>query len=493
MSIDENISSSSFLDRKKYLKFVILKDFIEYFPAKLFLILNAFLLIPVYTYILPVKEYGLYQLALSFLNLLCTLSTDWVAKTGLRFYDKYNKVDKLESYLSNILFLLLLNITIAYSVCFLFLDFLSKSLHIPQKLILAVVLLVIPCGIRQLIFYLLRVLSRPFLYTFSVIINQLSVMILAIAFIKYFNMASIGIILSMATVIFIMDLILLYIIKLKFTINFKKISLNTLKTYWGYGFPTILSNLSVWVILHSNKFIMQYLGLFQLNAMLGFGWHLTSSILSPLFSTPLFATFPRIISRYESKLKVNNLITKAIDYYILLFTPLVFIFYYFAKEIVMLVSNKSYIQAIIVIPFFAVSLLLYDFIKLINVKFHLNNATYLETVITSVSGLFSLILNIILIPRLHLLGAGIAILSSTILLLILSIAVKNKEFNFINWPDLLNAIKCVFVSLFLSHLFLLVLNQILNFHKGVFCLIEIIIFTTVYVSTALAYRKLTGS
>ena len=79
--------------------FFILKSFLNYLPSRLLVILNALLIIPFFAHILSKSEMGTYNLCVGLLALTCTVTSDWIAKAALRFYEKYKIQDRLVSFI----------------------------------------------------------------------------------------------------------------------------------------------------------------------------------------------------------------------------------------------------------------------------------------------------------------------------------------------------------------------------------------------------------
>ena len=80
---------------------LIMKYFLSYVPSRFLVVLNAFIIVPVFAQMLSAGEMGIFQLTIGLLNLVCTCSTDWIAKSVLRFYQRYSGEDRLDDFLSN--------------------------------------------------------------------------------------------------------------------------------------------------------------------------------------------------------------------------------------------------------------------------------------------------------------------------------------------------------------------------------------------------------
>lgn len=409
--------------------YIIVNTFLKYLPSRLFIILNSLVIIPMLAYIFSEKEMGLFQLCIGILNLICTCSTDWIAKSTLRFWIKYKRKEKLDSFFSNVLLLTFVGYLIIIVLYILFSEYISIKFSINKPILLLTLFLIIPCGIRQLLYQMLRIFNKPFLYTFSIIVYQLSLLILFLAFSNIFGHTT-AILMAMAVSIFFIDFYIIKQIDLNNKISFKldkSMLLESLK----YSLPLVVTNISIWAILNINKFVFQYYNFFIDTAMAGVCWFFTTNILAPMFSTFIFSVFPTIIKQFEKKRLIKTFITNTIQLYVAIFTPIVGLFCFFSKEITDSLLSAKYAAAHILLPFFALSIFGHELLKLLNIKYHLRNKTYIEMGISLLIGLICIVLNIILIPKIHILAAGFVMLFSIILLIIANSMVKFKSINYL--------------------------------------------------------------
>ena len=425
---------------------ILLNSFFQYLPSRFLVVINSLIIIPFLGFILTQKEMGIYQLSVGALNLLCTCSTDWITKSSLRFYEKYKLENKLEEFYSNIIFISLIAyiaICIAY---FISKDNICTKFYIPHDILLTTIILIIPCGIRQFLYQMLRILNRPFLYTFSIIIYQFTHLIFFLALFKISHNIS-AILNAMIIAMVIIDIYIIKEIKLKEKIKLK-IEQNLIQETLKYSLPTIITNTSIWTLLHINKFVFQRMGLFNLTATAGIAWVYTSYLLTPLFSTFLFAVFPIIIKKYENKQAIKSIVTSTIQLYSTLFIPIISLFLFYSKEITSTMFSTEYSLASTIFPFFATTIFLHELMKIINVKYHLKNKTYIEMLVTIFIGIICILLNIILIPEYKLLGAGIAMLISMILLIIFNSLINFQNIDYL-YPKKIfkSAVKTLLISI----------------------------------------------
>lgn len=465
---------------------IILNTFFNYLPSRFFIILNSLVIIPFLAYFLSSDEMGLFQLSIGVLNLVCTCSTDWIAKSALRFWVKYKALGKIDSFFSNILFITVIAYILILVAYFCFSDLILKKFMIDRATLLLTLFIVIPCGIRQFLYQMLRIFNRPFLYTFSIIFYQLSLLVLFLFFTNFYGNLF-ALLIAMATSVFVIDAYIIKQINLNNKINFK-LDLGLLKESLKYSLPLVGTNVSIWAILNVNKFVFQYNHAFADTAKAGVCWFFTTNILAILFSTFLFSVFPIIIKQFEKKRLIKAFVTNTIQLYFAIFIPIVGIFCFFSNEITASLLSPKYMDAHILLPFFALSIFGHELMKLINIKYHLKNRTYVEMLLALAVGLVALGLNIFLIPKFHFLAAGGVMLFSVILLIVVNSLVSFKSIDYLA-PKLI--FKTAFLTVFISTLSFLFVNLI--FMNGVltnqyFVLAKILVFVVLYYLATWQFR-----
>ncbi len=413
---------------KNYL--IILDTFFKYLPSRFFIILNSLIIIPFLAHVISAREMGILQLCIGILNLVCTCSTDWIAKSALRFWHKYKRKKMTGEFLSNVVFLTFVSYILIFVFYFCFSGIILQKFSIDKISLLLTLFLVIPCGIRQFLYQMLRILNKPFMYTFSIIFYQLSLLVLFLFFSNLYSNIY-ALLIAMTTSIFVIDAYIIKQIGFEERLNIKP-DILILKESLKYSLPLIGTNVSIWAILNINKFVFQYNHMFFETAVAGICWFFTTNILAPIFSTLLFSVFPTIIKQFEKKRLINEFVTSTLQLYFVIFIPIVGIFCFFSKEIAGFMLSEKYFAGHILLPFFAVSIFAHEFLKLMNIKYHLRNKTYIEMGLSLFVGTIAVVLNIFLLPKFNLLAAGFVMISCIFLLLILNSLINFKSFYYIN-------------------------------------------------------------
>lgn len=439
--------------------FYILKSFLNYLPSRLLVILNALFIIPFFAHILSKSEMGMYNLCVGLLALTCTVTSDWIAKTALRFYEKYKEQDNLSEFYSNLFIISIVSYTVIALVYFLFSDLIADKLYISKSLLFLTLLIIFPAGLRQFLYQMLRVFSKPFIYTASILLYQVSLLLLFLL-VSGFIPRTEALLISMAASIVVVDIFILKKIRLMISMKLNwnwEFLIESLK----YSIPTIVTNVSLWNILNLNKYIFQYNKDVTATAVTSLVSLFVSATITQIVSTFYFALFPVIVEKYEKKQDgIRDFNTKTMQLYTLIFMPIVGLFWYYPDMISRIVFVGSYDEARYLLPFFVTAIFIHELIKFINIKYHLSKKTYIEMLNALFSCIVSVGLNICLIKMYGILGAGIAILASFLLCSILNIFHKIDEVDCI---DLGKFVHTIMFAIFIGLVVFLLLNFIMPY------------------------------
>lgn len=423
-------------------QYLITIDFFRYLPSRFYVISNILLILPFFSKMLSVKEMGIFQIGISMLNLVCTIFFDWISKIVLRYYDENKLKNELNEFFTNILILFIFNYILLIIIYFLFGETLCNSLHTDKLTILSVMIVVIPCLVRQFLYQMLRLLNRTVLYTTSIVVYQILLISITMLLINYGSNKVTAIFFAMAIAITIIDVYIIKCISKKISFRLSKYKNELINKFLKYGIPLVCTNFFIWNIINYNKYFYRSAGDFNATGEIALAAFLTTSILSSIFSTLLFAIFPRIVKRYATKRNIKPFLTDTVKIYIVYFLPLTMIFCLFPKNILDIFSNNQYTATLYVLPFFAISIFLHELGKIINIKYHLANKNYIDTLIALISGAICIILTGIFNKYLGIIGTASAMLIGFILWITINSIIKCNNERYINWPNVFKTLIC---------------------------------------------------
>lgn len=402
----------------------IFKDIAKYSPSKIIGTLGNALIIPVYTHLLPPEQYGLYSLSIALLSFLCILFSDWVGLSGLRFFRFHQLADDLPKYLSVLVSVLVFNVCVMFTIAFIFRANFYDFFHIPPKIFLCILLLIIPVAIRALLFQLLRAQLKSISFTFSTILNQVLTILLSVFIIKFFHLGALSLLLGMGISITLIDLLLIYQSGILKYFRVPKLQWAVLIPIFTYGIPIAATSLSTWVINQSNKFVMNSMSGFSKVGLVGVAYGLTLPLLMTIFTIITVAAIPRIINMYEDNVDVRPMMTRFTGYFLVVSLPVITVLSMFAPEYVQIFANYKFHEAFRLIPYFAFGTFFMALADYTTLPYHLANKTYIDFILKLISGIVCIVLNVVLIPKMGLEGVGIATLAANFVYFFLSAVIR---------------------------------------------------------------------
>jgi len=408
----------------------IFTDMIKYAPSKLCGMFGNMITVPIYTGLFSQEQYGLYTISIAMLSFLCIIFSDWVGLSGLRFFRHHQLLEDLPKYVTTLVTILTINMLLMFGLGLLFKDSLYSFFHVPFKYFLGVLFLIIPVAVRALLSQILRAQLKSISYTITTILNQFATILLAVYLAKHFHLGAASILLSMGISITFIDILLLYQSEILKVFKFQKIEWNSILPIMKYGIPIAAASLSAWIITQSNKFIMNSISGFSKAALVGAGYGLTMSILMTLFAMITVAAIPRIINMYEAKIDVRPIISRFLGYYLLVSLPVIAVISLYNVDYTHLfVSNPKMYEASVLVPYFSFGVFFISLADYTTLQYHLANKTHIGFIIKLISGIIGVVLNIVLIPKMGLVGVGIATLLTNFLYWLLSAVIVVKGLN----------------------------------------------------------------
>lgn len=405
----------------------IFKDMLKYSPSKIIGMIGNAIVIPVYTNLLLPEQYGLYSLSIAFLSFLCIIFSDWVGLSGLRFFRKAQLADDLSEYLSTLVSMLGINLSLMFILSAIFQHKMITFFKISPVYFWAVLFLIIPVAVRALLFQVLRAQIKPASYTFSTILNQFMTIGMSICFIKWLHLGAMSMLLAMGLSITITDIILMFQSKIFSYFKRPKLSWSVLFPIMLYGFPLAASSLSGWIINQSNKVVMNSIKGFTDVAYVGVAYGATMSILMTIFSIITVAAIPRIYRLYEAKIDVRPIVARFMGYFLLAAFPIVSVMALYPQNVLMILNtNAKFMQASVLVPYFVFGTMFLCLTDYTTLQYHLANKTWITFIIKLMSGISNVLLTLYLVPKIGLNGVGVAMLASNFLFFFLSTVIRLK-------------------------------------------------------------------
>jgi O-antigen/teichoic acid export membrane protein len=204
-----------------------------------------------------------------------------------------------------------------------------------------------------------------------------------------------------------------------------------LKGYLKYGLPLVPSSAILWVIHSSDRYMIGY---FMQTKDVGIytAAYSLASVLTLMLITVATVLLPTVSKSYDNgdMVKTKTYLKYSMKYLVMLTIPAAFGLSVLASPLLRIFTTSEFASGNVVIPFVAFGLLFYSLYNICIFIVHLVNKTHWVLALLSISAVLNIILNLLLIPRLGIVGAAVATLIAFIALGILTVVIAFRYFKF---------------------------------------------------------------
>ncbi len=217
---------------------------------------------------------------------------------------------------------------------------------------------------------------------------------------------------------------------------------SNIKSYLRWGVPLIPNSAMLWIIRFSDRYMVSYFmgitaaGMYSAAYRIGEYASFTLIALSSVL-------YPTIIKSYEegNLSETRKYLKYSLKYFMMVSIPSAFGLSILAKPILSILTTSEFVIGTTVIPFVAFGVILLSFYRFCLHVIYIANKTHLTVRLLGISTALNIILNIILIPRMGIVGAAIATFITYGLLGILTLLVSRKYLRFdLSVPFILKSI-----------------------------------------------------
>ena len=422
-----------------YQKFA--KDALVIGIASVLTSVSGLVLLPLITKLLGAHDYGVWAQVNITIGLLWMLVNLGLPFAMVRFLAaKTNRAEIQEGFYSvfSVIFLAAL---IASSLLIIFAGPIARVFFEGETEIVRILgVIIIMSSLNLVCLTLFRTFRQMMRYSiFAVTKTYIHVGIIAYLALNGFGIFSI--VLSMLVIEAALFLALFYSISSQ--IGIKKPHFSILKEYFSFGLPTIPANISSWVVMASDRYIISYfLGLTSVG-IYSAGYGLGSGILMAV--TLLGFVLPPTLSKLYDEGRMDEVKTHlsySLKYFLALAIPFVFGAAMLSQQVLrMFTTTEIAAQGYFVVPLVALSILVFGFGGVIGNILVLVKKTRIMGATWIIAGLVNLGLNILVIPRIGILGAALTTLIAFAMAAGILIYYSFKEFKFnIDWGFIIKSL-----------------------------------------------------
>ncbi|GAB1790268.1 hypothetical protein COJ36_02850 [Priestia megaterium] len=209
--------------------------------------------------------------------------------------------------------------------------------------------------------------------------------------------------------------------------NKHTLSKSVIKEALVYGYPLILNNISMQIVLLSDRFfIKSFHGAYEV------GLYSLAYKIAAIFDVVFIRPFGTIWGTYRFKLatykNAKELYSSIILLFIFMGSFLTVLLTINSRELILIISTKEYLVAATAFNIIVVSYFVYALTYPVNIGLMLESKTKVYATLTLVSGICNLAMNLILISLYGINGAAFATLSSYLIWLILIYLYSQKYY-----------------------------------------------------------------
>ncbi len=264
---------------------------------------------------------------------------------------------------------------------------------------------------------LIRFKEKPLFYIVLTTAKFSVILLLNIYFIAFMNMGVEGIILSELIgnmlLMIVASRFIIYNISLRFNIP-------VLKDMFKYGFPLIFSTTFSLALTLGDRYIIKILlddssvGIYSLG-------HKIASIINVFIIQSFQLGFLPIAFKKFGEPNANRFYSKVLTYFVFLLVLSALFLSFFGQELIkFMAENNSYWAAYTVIPVISLAFVFKGIQYVVSLGFHYTKKTSYNAYIVMATSIVNVSLNFLIIPSLGYYGAGLSMLASLIIMLVLT-------------------------------------------------------------------------
>lgn len=433
--------------------------------------LSSLVLLPIMTKNYSIDDYGVWVQLNTTLALMPNLATLGLPYTMVIFLSPEKNKKKIQEEFYSIAGIVLFSTIFISALLFLFSNNVATALFNDDvNLAKLLPLIVFFACLNVFLLNFFRTFQQMKKYSiFLITQTYLGIFIVSYFAINGFGilMTALGLLIANSITFFIM---LMFIIS---NIGFKIPKFKNMREYLSFGLPTIPSNLSLWIVDSSDRYVI---GIILGTAFVGYySPSYTLSYIVMMIVAPFSFLLPSLLPKYydagEIK-KVKTFLKYSLKYFLLFAIPVTFGLSLLSKSILIIITTQEIASnGYFIVPFVVLSALLYGIYGIMSNMIILKRRTKILGIIWIIAAALNLILNIVSIPYIGILGAAIATLLAYTTAFLLTLYYLKFKFE----VDLGFVVKSIISSILMS------LVIVLTNPEGVLnVLIVVVVCTIVY-------------
>ena len=392
--------------------------------------LTTFALLPLYTNTFSPQEYGIMSLGYVFLGFVGIILHFGLDASLLKFYKSCEKNERPIYVTNAYIFLFLVNILFLFIQCLFYKPLSGFILGNDYSLIMVLLALILFFDVLWSIpMLMMRADNKPNNFITFNLISVLITLTLNIILVVNMKMGISGVFISNLISSFILFLLTFYYLLEKF--NIEHISSSIIKKLLGFGYPFILAGIFSMIIEFSDRYMIKYfldldqLGLYSAS----YKWGGIMLLFVMAFNS---AWQPFFLNKENQK--EGNFENIAMYVSVIFIMMWAFIITYVESSITSFEWNgkfllgKEYWSSMHIIKWVALGYMFHGIYLLLLPYIYIQSETKWVALIRGLGASANIILNILLIPRIDILGASLATCLSFVLMALMIFSLNKNHF-----------------------------------------------------------------
>ena len=413
----------------------IFKQTSFYLIGEVLILVGSFISFPIFTRLLSREAYGIMSLIGITLLLSETIFSGGLRHSVQRFYGEIRESGQdstlFATSFGGALILSLIGTTVLFGGTYVISQTKLLSSEVVTLVFIASSLLIVRL-MTQMVACFYRVQELPMKYLVIALATKYSGLILSIIFVAVYMMGLCG----YYTGLVIGELIVFAIcltIWLKGTrLHSRLISFSKLMEMLKYGGPLIISSLAYLLLNIGDRYIIGYYMTSEDVATYSIAYNLCDYIQNTLICSLEFSLFPLIMNAWAKKDidDVRSALSQVVKYYMFLGIPIIMVFSFIGGDIIILLASAKYKEAANVIPLIIIGIMLKGLFTPLSMGLHFRKRTWHIGILVASIAILNLVMNIILVPLMHLYGAALSTLVCFFLYILIGGLMSFRFFSF---------------------------------------------------------------
>lgn len=399
----------------------------------------SFVLVPLYTYYLTQTEYGTADLIMTTASMLLPLVTVSMYEAVIRFV--MNKSYNQDVLMSNIYFLVLSGY-LFFLLCYP----LFRLFNVFEGQLIYLYLLIFIQGLNSVLAQFSRGIGNSKVFAINGILTTLFSGVLNIIFIVLLDYGIVGYLISFILAYVLSTLYLIYAVKPFNGVRKKYIDSKILMHLINYSLPLIPNNLMWWLTNSSSRFFINWFVGIEANGIFAVASKIPTliNVISQVFTQAWQISAFEV---YDEK-KNDSFYSNVLDLYfsILLISSSFIII--FLKPLFLSVFDDAYYNSWVPVPFLILGTVFSAISGFLGVAYTASKKTSGVFTTSIYGGGLSVIFNLILIPTLGIVGAGISSMISFFALFLIRYRDTRKLIEVtVNWKKVMFSLLIIFIQI----------------------------------------------